>query len=317
MIKFGNLEKLSLRDVWPNEARDFTPWLAKNINSLGEALGLELELAEQEAAVGEFSLDLLATEVGSGRHVVIENQLNGTDHDHLGKLLTYASGYDASVIIWIAESFRDEHRQTMDWLNRRTDSETEFFGLVLEVFKIDVSDPAFKFNPVVFPSDWQKNRGRRSSGEISEKNEAYREFFQGLLDELRDKHHFTNARRGQPQSWCIFSSGYSKLVYEVSFAQGGRLRTGLYIDIGEAEINKSLFELIASDKEKIEAEMGESLSWERLDDKRASRIAIYIPGVIDSDGKTKNELKDWAIEMLLKFKNVLGGRLRGYLEKAL
>ena len=312
-MKFGDLKKLSLREIWPNETKDFTPWLAKSIESLGEVLGMELELAQQEADVGDFSLDLLATEIGSARQTVIENQLTASDHDHLGKLLTYASGYDAAVVIWIAESFRDEHRQTLDWLNRRTDIDTEFFGVTVEVFQIDESRPTYKFNPVVFPSGWRKSKSRTGRGEISEKREAYRIFFQGLIDELREKHKFTNARKGQAQGWYAFGSGFRGIVYEISFALGDRIRAGLYIDLGEAEKNKALFDVIFSDKETVETKIGESLNWERLNEKRASRIAVYRTGSIDSDIETLESIKDWAVEMMLKFKEVLGAQLENYI----
>ena len=131
----GVIERVDLREVWNSEATDFTPWLANQIAELGESLGMDLEVESQEAAVGSFSLDLLARDVGSNRPVIIENQLELTNHDHLGKLLTYAAGYDAGVIVWIAKEFREEHRQAMDWLNQHSDDNTEFFGVQIEAWK--------------------------------------------------------------------------------------------------------------------------------------------------------------------------------------
>ena len=138
----AKIERVDLREAWPNEAREFTPWLAANIGELGEALGMDLELQQTEAAVGGYFLDVLATDLNQNRPVIIENQLEPTNHDHLGKLLTYAAGYDANVVVWLTREFRDEHRQTLDWLNQRTREDTQFFGVVVELLKIDDSRPA-------------------------------------------------------------------------------------------------------------------------------------------------------------------------------
>jgi hypothetical protein len=310
MTKFGALKRVELRNIWQYEARDFTPWLADHIHELGESLGLELELTQREANVGDFSLDLLAKDLGTGNTVIIENQLSKTDHDHLGKLLTYASGFDASTIIWIAEAIRDEHRQALEWLNQRTDSETQFFGVVIEILQIDDSRPAFNFKPIVFPNEWQKTQRKRSETTLSPRAEAYREYFQKLIDELRETYKFTGARVGQPQNWYSFASGYSGLAYGVVFAQGGRARVEFYIDLGDFDKNKFLFDKFAEDKEQIEREYGEPLEWERLDEKRASRIAIYRPGAIDNNEEVLAEIRVWMLERLLKMKEVFSRQLR-------
>jgi hypothetical protein len=317
MVKFGELKYLNLRTIWPNETTEFTPWLAENIQKLGEAVGMELELIKREAGVGDFSLDLLAKDLGTGHNVIIENQFGATNHDHLGKLLTYAAGFDALTIVWIAETIRDEHRQALEWLNQRTDSETQFFGVVVEVFQIDDSKPAFKFKPIVFPNEWQKNKRQSSTGTSSPRAEAYRKYFQELIDELREKYKFTGARIGQPQSWYSFASGFAGAVYGMSFAQGERLRVELYIDQGDLEKNKKLFDWLAVDRETIEAEYGERMEWERLDDRKASRIAVYRLGSIESDAESLVEIRSWAIEKLLKFEKIFGPRLKRYKKGAL
>ena len=309
--ELGTIDKVDIREVWPNEATDFTPWLAENLATLGKALGLDLELQTQEAPVGGYSLDILARDVQSGRPVVIENQLGPTDHAHLGQLLTYAAGFDANVIVWIAKEFRDEHRQALDLLNHRTGEESEFFGVEVELWKIAESPAAVNFNLVSTPNEWRKQTvtSPRAGGPVSEKREKYREFFQGLIDTLREQHRFTNAKKGQPQSWYSFSAGSSGFSYGVSFNRDGRARVELYIDTGERERNKQAYDWFEDQKDSVESELKVSLEWERLDSRRASSISVRRAGTIDDDPEALKALKAWMIEGLLDFKRVFGPRL--------
>ncbi|PSU81665.1 DUF4268 domain-containing protein [Photobacterium phosphoreum] len=310
---FGELKKVPLRDIWAHEAQDFTPWLAENIEALGNAVGLELELVQEEASVGSFSLDILAKDLGSAENVIIENKFSQTDHDHLGKLLTYAAGFDASFVIWVAETIREEHRQALDWLNHRTDNQTQFFAVVVEVIQIDNSKPAFNLKPVVFPNEWQKSKsGNKTTQKTSTKSEQYREYFQDLIDDLRIEHKFTSAKAGQPQNWYAFASGISGINYGANFCQGNKVRTELYIDNGSAEDNVSCLNHFLESKKDIENEFGSDLSWEPIDGKRATRIAIYRDGSITTENELV-EIKSWYITNLLKFKSIFNKRLRQYL----
>ncbi len=304
-MQFGKITRLKPTEIWSKEAHDFTPWLAENIADLGEALGMELELKEKEAAVGEFSLDLLAKDLGTGHIVIIENQLKQTDHDHLGKLLTYAAGFNASAVVWVAEYVRDEHRQALEWLNQRTDEETLFFGVMIEVLKIDDSKPAYIFKPVVSPSEWQKTRKRQAGATITEKGELYRQYFQQLIDELREKHKYTNAKVGQPQNWYAFSAGASGVSYNATFVQDNKVRTELYIDFGDIEKNKALFNYLQDRKEEIHDKFGGELVWEPLEEKRAKRISVYRDGSIETDPADLTEIKSWHIDNLIKLKRTL------------
>lgn len=306
MIDLGDLEPVDLRDVWPREAAEFTPWLARNLAALGDAIGVELELKETEAPVGAFALDVLATEVNSNRNVAIENQLETTNHSHLGQLLTYASGYNADIVVWIAKELRDEHRQALDWLNQRTDANTEFYGVVVEAFRIDNSRPAFRFDVVARPNQWRKAKVVGGGGRIiSERSEAYRAFFQDLIDRLREQHRFTNARVGQPQSWHFFSSGIAGVRLGASYAQGGRVRAEIYLDTLSIDENKRLFDALQTQRAEIEEAFGAPLTWERLDTGKASRIAVYRPGTIDDGPESLQGHQDWHVANLLKLKQVL------------
>ena len=308
----AKIERVDLREIWPNEAADFTPWLAENLSELGSIIGLDLELQAQEAPVGGYSLDLLARDLGSGGEVVIENQLGTTDHGHLGQLLTYAAGFDARVAVWIAREFKSEHREALDMLNRRTGEDTQFFGVEIQLWKIDDSRPAAKFELVVRPNEWRKQAvgNATSRGTVSPRRERYRQFFQALMDTLREEHRFTNARSAQPQSWYYFSAGHAQRVqWGASFAQGGRVRIEAYIDNVDGEWTKRLFDQLHQQKQSVESEFGETLEWERLDDRRASRIAVYRTGSIDEGDDTLTEIRQWMVDRLLKFREVFGPRL--------
>jgi hypothetical protein len=164
-LVLGVLERVSARAGWPHEAHEFTPWLAENVGLLGEALGLALELQAREHKVGRYSLDLLLSD-SAERTVIVENQFGQTDHDHLGKLLTYCAGTEADVVIWIAERLNEEHVAVLDWLNENTRAGVGFFGVELELLRIDSSPLAPNFRVVSQPNDWAK-RVRPASAALS------------------------------------------------------------------------------------------------------------------------------------------------------
>lgn len=165
--ELGTIQPVAIRDIWTNEASEFTPWLAENLELLGEALGMSLELIQREAPVGGFSLDILAQDRNTDKVVAIENQLEPTDHTHLGQIMTYAAGHDARTVIWITPHFRDEHRAAIDWLNHWTPEEIAFYGVEVGAIKIGNSLPAPEFRPVAFPNDWSKQAKQVSSSALS------------------------------------------------------------------------------------------------------------------------------------------------------
>ena len=306
----ATIQRVELRDVWSHEADEFTPWLAENIRELGDALGMRLEVEEREAPVGSYSLDILARDQDD-RQVVIENQLETTDHKHLGQLLTYAAGYDANVIVWIARNFRDEHRDALDLLNRRSGEDTEFFGVEVELWQIDDSRRAPYFKPVVTPSEWRKQT-IRPTGSVSRRRgrrERYQAFYQKLIDIMRKEHNFTEVREVGRAGWCPLRQHGEGISYTASFqTRIDEFWVELMITRGGKEGSKALFDQLKEHQEAIESELGDPLHWQEQH-AGGSCIAAYRPGTIDDDEETLREIRGWMVERLLKFKQVFGPRL--------
>jgi hypothetical protein len=301
-VDLGTIHPVPLKDLWAGESTHFTPWLAQNLDALASKLGMDLELESTEADAGDFSADIVARDLSTNKLVVIENQYGGTDHKHLGQIITYASVLGAGAVVWIAETIRPEHKAAMDFLNQHLKETLSLFAVQASAIRIDESKPAFVLTVVSMPSE------ASVVVEItprSETKERYRAYFQSLIDELRETHKFTNARTGQPQNWYTFASENSKVYkYSTSFAQGGRVRVELYIDCGDKAKNEQLFDGLFARKAEIEASLGFALSWERLDSRRACRVAVYRDGDIDADSEALAEIRAWTIQNLLKFKVV-------------
>ncbi len=308
--QIGAIEKVDIKEVWPTEDSHFTPWLGNNLDKLGEELDMDLELVETEAEVGPFKLDVLARDSSAEGDVVIENQYGDTDHSHLGKLLTYAGGFDAQAVVWIAERFRDEHRQALDFLNLRTGEDTQFFGVEIELWKIGNSYPAPHFKLVATPNDWRKQTVRSSqSAQLSERGERYLRFNAELIETLKTEHSFGGRRRPRPRGHCNFATGHRGVVWNAWFAADDKVGTTVHINSVDKTRNKKWFDALQEEKCAIEAAFGEPLEWERRDERRYSRIAVYREGSIDDDDDTLEEVHDWMVERLLKFSEVFGPRL--------
>jgi hypothetical protein len=301
-----------LQATWPKEAQDFTPWLADNLSELGGALGMDLELQQTEAPVGGYRLDILATDLNNQHPVIIENQLDETDHKHLGQLLTYAAGFDAGAVVWVTKEFRDEHRQALDWLNQRTGEDTQFFGVEVQLWRIGDSLPAPHFNLVATPNGWRKETASyavsKTSGTLSERSERYRQYFQALIDVLREGHNFTNARKSPARSWVDFSLGIGGITYGANFTGQKEARVEVYMGHSDGERNLKFLNDLKLHEDEIHSQLG-VLDWQPLENRKACRIALTRPGSIEDDDDTLAEIQAWMIDNLLKFKQVFGPRL--------
>ena len=289
----SRIEKVALRDVWPNEASDFTPWLADHITELGETLGIVLETRERESPVGSRSLDILATD-SSGRTVIIENQLAYSDGDHLGRVLIYAAGKDADVVVWIAREFEDEHWLVLQWLNQRTGRQTEFFGVAVEVWRIDGSGPAPYFRVVAAPNDWRK---RNVIPRPSRKK--YREFRIGLEANLRrELEPDLTLEQGSDHTnpWLAISH-VDGLNYSVDFPD--RIFFSFQLDSrGDQSLEwcQWAFDRLERDKDAIEAALGR-LEWKRRWQRgRGSTIVSSCPDRFSVLPDSWAEVHSWVIE---------------------
>ena len=308
--ELGSIESVNPRQVWVNEALDFTPWLRDHPDVLAKALGIDLELHDSEVSIGWFSVDLVGDDVTNGRRLIIENQLEATDHSHLGQVLTYAGGLQAATIVWISPSFRDEHRQAIDWLNAHTDESIDFFGLQLEVIKIGDSKPAVNLRPVATPNDWGRQVKQAADSQSSDQNLTRQRFFDSALAELkRQSPNFTNTSHALPQSWLSMAAGRTGFQLTWSFSKG-QLRTELYIDTGDQRTNKAFFDSLNERGVEFEAEIGTPLVWERLDAKRASRIYSGRTFAPTDLAEGSRELRDWAVSTILAFARVFRPAIR-------
>ena len=273
MSELGRLERIdNLRTVWAHEALDFTPWLCKeeNLSLLAEALNLDgLELESREVGVGDFSADILARDVTlEGGLVLIENMFGRSDHDHLGKCLTYASGLKAQTVVLIAEAIREEHRATLDWLNDITDDTHSFFACELELWKIGNSHPAPKFNIVVQPNDWEKRLKNNTQRPITELGNLYLRYWSSFHDHLSNSTHRYDLRlqKIKPVPGTSFAIGRAGVgLAVILYPNDNRIQLELTLNGSEA-LNR--LKQLSNDKEPIQHELGFDLNWDEQNSKR-------------------------------------------------
>jgi hypothetical protein len=304
----GRLKPVELRNVWSHEALELTPWLLENDDVLSDVLGIDLELTASEHPVGPFAVDLLGQDLTNDCVLIVENQLSPTDHDHLGKLVTYAAGTEARTVVWLAPAFREEHRQALDFLNELGGDRVRFFGIELAAVRIGDSPPAPMLTLRVQPNDWhaQVSLATRAVTRASGKTELYREFWAKCVDRVKQVHPgWTKSRMPGGANWIALPSPFRGLsVISFCFGQGGRIRAELYVDASEPAEVASLYEALLTHREQVETVYGGTLSWEALPDRRASRIAAYRDGDIEKTSEHPQYI-DWFVEH--------GGRLRAAL----
>lgn len=308
-IELGELKKARIRDIWQHEALDFTPWLAAedNFKKLADALGMELQVEGVEVAVGSFSADILAKDA-SDNLVIIENQFGKTDHDHLGKALTYAATLNASALVWIAERFTDEHRKAIEWLDDRTSEDLGLYAVELELWQIDNSKPAVQFNVLSQPSEIIKQATAvKSSGPLSDSRKIQLEFWTRYREELLSKKVVTSAQAARPQYWFNVSLGRS-YIHLSAIANVSDNRIGLRVYISN-KIAAAALPLLEAEKDVIEAEIGSSLRW-NPNPENIDKIILLDRDADLNDRHKWPEYLAWLVEQTSKFKKAFEPRIR-------
>lgn len=302
MALLGKIEKIDdLRTIWKHEAHDFSKWLAQeeNLALLSKAIGIDMVLKETESSVGSFSVDLFASEEGTGRKIIIENQLEDTDHDHLGKIITYASGKGAEVIVWIVKRARDEHRQAVEWLNQHTDENIGFFLVEIELWRINDSLPAPKFTIIEKPNDWAKTM--KVVEGLSEHQKMQLEFWQAFIDYAFNNDEFKKTftqRKAQPQHWYDVSVGSS--VYHIAFtinSQKKKLGAEIYI-----HNDKETYEHFKKSATEIEQEIGAEIVWREAN--KDCRILVLHDGDVKEGSDSWTQYFEWFCKMGIQLKKI-------------
>jgi len=307
-MELGILKTITPRKKWNNEARDFTPWLANNIQELNKTLGLELEVENTEVAVGPYSADILARDTGTGKYVVIENQLEKTNHDHLGKSITYASVLDASSVIWIATNFTEEHKKALDWLNDHTTDEISFFGVQIELWQIDDSNAALRFNVVSKPNQAVRQAARSKAVEdLSDSRKFQFDFWNKFKDKLAKTKKIPSLQTPRPQYWFDVSLGKTN-IHISNTCNTEENTVGVRIYIGN-KISDSMLPYLEQEKNEIEKAIGQKLIWNPNPDNRDK--VIYLQHSTDfSDQQKVEEAIDWLVEYTVKFREIFSKMIK-------
>ena len=275
MTNIGKLDIVPIRQAFRHEALNFSVWLEKNIAALSERIGLELTVIEREKSVGSFNVDLFC-EDKDGNTVIVENQLDRSDHDHLGKLLTYMVNLEAKTAIWVATEVRPEHQRVIDWLNEATPADMSFYFVKVEAIRIGDSPFAPLFTPLSQPDEQTREIGVQKK-ELAERHVLRHEFWTQLLQQSKGLTRLTENRSPTRDHWLTVATGKSGINYNYLILKDGA-GLDLYIDVGNQERNKAIFDALFIDRVAVEQEFGDTLEWLRLDDKRASRIVKVYKG---------------------------------------
>ena len=302
-MKLGKLQEVDIRKLWNHEQYDFSEWLSKpeNLEQLNDVIGLTLSEVEKEVYVGSYRCDLVGIDETTGDKVIIENQLETSNHDHLGKIITYASGLDAKVVVWIVKEAREEHRSAIEWLNNNTSEKINFFLIEIHAYQIGDSLCAPKFEIVEKPNGFIKNAKTQSgSGDYNKSQGERIEFWTRLNEILVERGKPFNVRKATSDHWYDVAIGRSGVHVSMTLVNKEGV-VGIELYISE---DKDLFDKLYAQKDEIEEKLGLHPYWQRLDGKKASRILYRMPGLNFDDHSNYDQLINEMIDKAVLFSKV-------------
>ncbi len=306
-MNISKLEIVPMREAFRHEAHNFTVWLESNIDALSKRIGIELSVLEREKAVGSFNVDLFC-EDDQGNYVIIENQLERSDHDHLGKLMTYMVNLEAKTAIWVTPEVRPEHQRVIDWLNESTSADYSFYLVQVEAVKIANSPYAPLFTVLAAPDEQTREIGETKK-ELAESDYRCKEFWSGLLQKSKSRTKLFSAISPSKDRWLSTGSGKAGISFNYLIFKN-EAGIELYIDSSDQDKNKAVFDILSTEKEIINAEFGDDLNWMRLDDKQASRIRWIVAGYGGlNDPESWSSLQEVLIDAMIRFDKVLRTRI--------
>lgn len=301
MATIGKLKEINVRKLWQHEQYDFSTWLAResNIEYLNEILGLTLVEIDKEVFVGPYRCDIVAKDETSNDVVIIENQLEPTNHDHLGKIITYAAGLNAKYVVWIVETAKEEHRAAIEWLNNNSSKDVNFFLIEIHAYQIGDSDPAPKFEIIEKPNDFtKKNKSSSNNGELNKTQSERLIFWEQFNEILIERGRPFNVRKATTDHWYDVSINSGKAHIAITLVNKDGF-IGIEINIPNS---KELFDELYEQKEAIESDFGTKLVWDRLDNKRTARIKYHISGLDFDDHSNYSELSNTVIDTVIKMR---------------
>ena len=302
-MKIGKLKEVDIRSLWKHEQYDFSEWLAapENIEQLNDVLGLTIVDISKEAYVGSYRCDIFAKDETTGTKVIIENQLEPTNHDHLGKIITYASGLDANVIVWIVKQAKEEHRSAIEWLNNNTGNDVNFFLIEIHAYAIGDSAPAPMFVVVEKPNGFIKNsKTNGENGELNRSQSARLEFWTKFNEVIEEAGKPINIRKPTTDHWYNVATGTARAhISIVLIDKNSYIGIEYYIPD-----DKKLYDLMYSRHEEIEKLTGLEFEWMRLDNKKAARAITKIDGFSFDDQSNYPELMHEALRRAVIMRDV-------------